>query len=66
MINPRTLVYLLRLAPEMADAIAKLVRALLADDPVAERRAIELARRAAFLARQKKAPAPKPPAPKPR
>jgi hypothetical protein len=54
MINPSTALFLLRLAPDMAEAVAAIVRALVADDSIAERRAIEKARLIAFAARQKR------------
>jgi hypothetical protein len=42
------------LAPELREAVAALVRALLGDDEKAERQAYEAARRAAFQARQRR------------
>lgn len=49
-----TALFIARLAPDLRDAVAALVRALLAGDEKAERRALEAARRAAFIARQQR------------
>jgi hypothetical protein len=54
MVSPRTALFILRLAPEMRDAIVELVRALFDEDTAAERRALERARRLAFIARQRR------------
>jgi hypothetical protein len=58
MIAPATALFLLRLAPDMAEAVAAIVRALIADDSAAERKAIEKARLIAFAARQRRKPPP--------
>jgi hypothetical protein len=52
MVSPSTVLFLLRLAPAMAEALAGLGRALLAGDERAEREALEAARSAAFVVRQ--------------
>lgn len=52
--DPATAFFLLRLAPELRKALVELVRALMAKDPIGERRALEAARRAAFEARQRR------------
>lgn len=44
---------ILRLAPELRDAVMALIRAVQGDDEKAAREAYEAARRAAFKARQK-------------
>jgi hypothetical protein len=49
-----TVLFIARLAPELRTAITALVRALLDDDREAERKALEAARRAAFVARQRR------------
>lgn len=49
-----TVLFLARLAPPLREAIAELVRALLSGDPAAERKALEAARQAAFIARERR------------
>lgn len=49
-----TVLFIARLAPPLRDAIVELVRALLTGDDAAERLALEAARRAAFVARQRR------------
>jgi hypothetical protein len=49
-----TALLIYRLAPALRDAIAELVRAIVDGDDVAERRALEAARRAALIARQRR------------
>jgi hypothetical protein len=44
---------IMRLAPDLRDAIVSLINALKNDDEEAARRAYESARRAAFIARQR-------------
>lgn len=57
-VSPATLLSLTRLiwrlAPALRDAIAELIRAIVDGDEPAERRALEAARRAALIARQRK------------
>jgi hypothetical protein len=49
-----TVLFLARLAPPLREAIAALVHALLDGDADAEREALLAARRAAFVARQRR------------
>jgi hypothetical protein len=49
-----TALFIMRLAPELRAAVEALVRALLTGDSDAERHALEAARRAAFIARQRR------------
>lgn len=56
--SPTTIVSLVkliwRLAPALRDAIAELIHAIVDGDAAAERLALEAARRAALIARQRK------------
>jgi hypothetical protein len=49
-----TVLLIMRLAPEVRDAVESFVRALLKRDEDAARRAVEAALRAAFVARQRR------------
>jgi hypothetical protein len=54
-VSPAATVWLImRLAPALRDDIAELVRAIVDGDEPAQRRALEAARRAALIARQRK------------
>lgn len=44
---------LIRLVPPLRDALVELVRAIVVGDEAAERRALEAARRASLIARQR-------------
>lgn len=52
--SPGTILFLAKLAPELRAALVDLVHALVDKDTAAERRALERARRLAFIARQRR------------
>lgn len=58
MISPATVVsttlLIMKLGPALRDAVSELIRAIVDGDEPAERRALEAARRAAFIARQRR------------